>query len=154
MKINNNTIPLWILAITLFSACANKITNTATKEFIHGNGHFSKAVTVSANNVKTIYISGLTGDGDNLEAQTRSTFANIKIELEAAGASLKDIVKINTYIVNYKPEDIEVFRKVRKEILGEKDMPASTVVGVQALAVTDKTIEIEVIAVLNITSKK
>ena len=104
---------------------------------------------VTTGKTVTIYIAGLTGDGTDLETQTRSTFQNIITELEATGATLKDVIKMNTYIVNYKTSDIEVFRKVRKEIMGEMDMPASTVVGVQALAASNKLIEIEAIAVIH-----
>ena len=129
--------------------CVSKISNTVAKQFIHAGPGYSKAVVVTTGKTVTIYIAGLTGDGADLEMQTRSTFQNIITELEAAGATLKDVVKMNTYIVNYKTPDIEIFRKVRKEIMGEKDMPASTVVGVQALAVANKLIEIEAIAVIH-----
>ncbi len=143
-----------VLVFTLiFSSCATKFHGITTKQFIHAGPGYSKVVAVISNNIKTIYIAGLTGDGDNLETQTRAVFANIKTELEAAGATLKDVVKMNTYIVNYQPENIEVFRKVRKEILGETDMPASTIVGVQALAASNKIIEIEAIAVIQINKK-
>ncbi|MBC7651435.1 MAG: RidA family protein [Deinococcales bacterium] len=137
----------------LFSSCATKLNSVLNKQFIHVGSGYSKAVTVIANNVKTIYIAGLTGDGDDLETQTKSVFVNIKMELEAAGATLKDVVKMNTYIVNYQPGNIEIFRRVRKEILGETNMPASTVVGVQALAVANKIIEIEAVAVIQINKK-
>ena len=138
------------LFLLLFTSCSNKLQSTLTKEFIHAGPGYSKAVTVSTGRVKTIYVAGLTGEGNDLEAQTRSAFENIKTELESAGASYKDIVKMNTYIVNYKPEYIGLFRKIRKEILGEKDMPASTIVGVSALADNNKLIEIEAIAVITI----
>ena len=128
--------------------CASKMSSSATKQFIHAGPGYSKAVVVTTNKTVTIYIAGLTGDGADLETQSRATFQNIITELQATGATLKDVVKMNTYIVNYKPSDIEIFRKVRKEIMGEKDMPASTVVGVQALAVSNKLIEIEAVAVI------
>jgi enamine deaminase RidA (YjgF/YER057c/UK114 family) len=139
--------------ILLLSACSNKIQTHIQKEFLHAGSGYSKAVVVTNGNTKTIYVAGLTGEGEDFETQTRATFNNIKTELESAGANLKDIVKMNTYIVNYKPDLIDIFRKVRKEILGEKEMPASTVVGVPALAAKDKLIEIEAIAVIEINKK-
>ncbi|MFC4231374.1 RidA family protein [Parasediminibacterium paludis] len=139
-----------LIGWTIMSSCNHKVVMAVSKTFIHPGSGYSKAVVVISNDVKTIYIAGLTGDGNDLEAQTKATFANIKIELEAAGAGLKDIVKMNTYIVNYQSDDIEIFRKIRKEILGESNMPASTVVGVQALAAKGKLIEIDAIAVINI----
>lgn len=134
---------------TSIIGCVSKISNTIAKQFIHAGPGYSKAVVVTTGKTVTIYIAGLTGDGTDLETQTRSTFQNIITELDAAGATLKDVVKMNTYIVNYKTSDIEIFRKVRKEIMGEMDMPASTVVGVQALAASNKLIEIEAIAVIH-----
>ncbi|MDI9364119.1 MAG: Rid family hydrolase [Flavobacterium sp.] len=95
---------------------------TASTLFIHAGLGYSNALLVLSSGVKTIYIAGLTGNGSNLEVQTKATFANIKAVFEAASASLKDIVKMNTYIVNYQPENIEVFRKVGKKILDETNM--------------------------------
>jgi enamine deaminase RidA (YjgF/YER057c/UK114 family) len=61
---------------------------------------------------------------------------------------MDDVVKMNTYIVDYGPESLEVFRGVRKELMGEADMPASTLVGVAALALPEWLIEIEAVAVV------
>lgn len=133
----------------MFSSCSTALRSGVTKQFIHAGPGYSKAVVITSGHVKTIYVAGLTGDGKDLSEQTRSTFLNIKTELEACGASLKDIVKMNTYIVDYAPSYIDQFRAIRKEILGEKEMPASTVIGVSALAAKDKVIEIEAIAVIS-----
>ena len=137
----------------LLSACSKKIQTHMQKEFLHAGPGYSKAVVITNGNIKTVYVAGLTGEGEDFETQTRATFNNIKTELEGAGATLKDVVKMNTYIVNYKPELIDIFRRVRKEIMGEKEMPASTVVGVPALAAKDKMIEIEAIAIIEINKK-
>ncbi len=131
-------------------SCNYKMQNITRKDFIDAVPGYSKAVVVRSASMKTIYVAGLTGDGNDLESQTRAAFNNIKTELEAVGASMKDVVKMNTYIVNYQPENIEIFRKVRKEIMGETNMPASTVVGVQALAAKNKLIEIEAVAIVNV----
>lgn len=152
MAIKNETmkkLATILIGCTMISACSHKVAMAPSKTFIHAGPGYSKAVVIISSGIKTIYIAGLTGDGNDLEAQTKATLANIKTELEAAGAGLKDIVKMNTYIVNYQPESLEIFRKIRKEILGESNMPASTVVGVQALAAKDKLIEIEAVAVVN-----
>ncbi|WP_445383486.1 RidA family protein [Robiginitalea sp. IMCC43444] len=116
----------------------------------HINTHdgYSEAVTTEYNGVKTVYISGQVGDGDTFEAQMRSALSNLEASLEAAGATMNDVVKMNTYIVAYTPETLEVFRRVRKELMGELKMPASTLVGVEALALPDWMIEIEAIAVV------
>lgn len=137
-----------LIFLMMFASCSNKLQTGLTKNFIHAGPGYSKAVAIANGNVKTIYVSGLTGEGVDLEAQTRSTFANVKIELEAAGATFKDVVKMNTYIVNCNPGKVAIFRSIRKEILGENEMPASTLLGVPVLASPDKLIEIEVIAVI------
>lgn len=46
----------------------------------------------------------------------------------------KDVVKMNTYIVNFNSElDLPIFRKIRNKFLGNADFPASTLVGVAVL---------------------
>jgi enamine deaminase RidA (YjgF/YER057c/UK114 family) len=110
--------------------------------------------TVVAKGDKTIYISGqvamdasgkVVGRGD-LTAQVTQVFENLKTALAAAGATFNDVVKLNYYIVNLKPDSIATVRQVRDKYLpGEK--PASTAVGVQALVSEDYLIEIDAIAV-------
>lgn len=146
MKIN----ALGFAFLPLLASCNNNNKSTLTKNFIHAGPGYSKSVAVSDCSVKTIYVSGLTGEGENLEAQTRFAFENVKTELESAGVSYKDILKMNTYMVNYKQEYIDLFRKIRKEILGERDMPARTIVGVSTLVDSKKLIEMEAIAVITI----
>lgn len=118
------------------------------KEFIDQHNGYSEAVVVKQGNIKTIYISGQIGEGDNFEAQMRSAIQNLEKTLKKAGASMKDVVKMNTYIVDYEPTLLDTFRNVRKELLGDSQMPASTLVGVTSLALENWLIEIEAIAVV------
>ena len=119
------------------------------KEYIDPNEGFSQTVIVKTGNYKTLYISGQIGNGTDLESQTIATFKNLEKQLHQANATFKDVVKMNTYIVNFQPEtDIPIFRKVRKEFLGTENYPASTLVGIQALGNKDWLIEIEAIAVV------
>jgi enamine deaminase RidA (YjgF/YER057c/UK114 family) len=115
---------------------------------------YSDAVMVSGGTA--IYVSGqvptndkgeLIGKGD-LRAQTIQVFENLKKVLAQAGADLENVVKVNTYIVNCKPDDVAVFRAVRKTYF-LKDPPASTLVGVTSLVDPGFLIEIEVVAVVN-----
>jgi enamine deaminase RidA (YjgF/YER057c/UK114 family) len=50
--------------------------------------------------------------------------------------------------VNYEPEDLDVFRNVRKEIFTDAITPASTLVGVTSLALPAWLIEIDAVAVI------
>ena len=105
---------------------------------------------------KTIYVSGqvsvdergqLVGKGD-LEAQTEQTFANLVVALRAVGASFRDVVKMNLYVVGLKPELVPLLRAVRARYVNREHPPASTLVGVSALVGPDWLIEIDVVAVL------
>lgn len=119
------------------------------KEYLEPNEGFSQTVVVKTGNFKTIYISGQIGDGDDLEAQTIATFQNLEKQLTNCNATFKDVVKMNTYIVNFNPEvDLPVFRKIRKEFLGDENYPASTLIGVESLGRKEWLIEIEAIAVV------
>jgi len=105
---------------------------------------------------KTIYISGqvsvnergeVVGKGD-LKAQTERTFENIKLALTAAGATFKDVVKTNLYVVGLKTEHVPILREVRSRYVSKEHPPASTLVGVSALVGPDWLIEIEAVAVV------
>ena len=110
-----------------------------------------------ASGARTIYIAGqvaidetgaVVGAGD-LGAQTEQVMRNIGIALAAAGASFKDVVKITTYVVDYKPELRAVIGKARTPFFADRPPPASTLVGVSALAAPEWMIEIEAIAVVD-----
>ena len=103
---------------------------------------------------KLIFVSGqvsvdkegkLVGAGD-LAAQIRQAASNLKLALEAAGATPADIVKSNTYIVNYKQSDYSAMREARSALFGDATPPASTLVGVTSLAVDGLMVEMEAIA--------
>jgi enamine deaminase RidA (YjgF/YER057c/UK114 family) len=102
---------------------------------------------------RLVFISGqvarnkngdIVGIGD-MRAQLRQTLENLKAALEAAGASLDDLVRTNTYVT-----DIEEYFKhvdVRMEYYRHA-MPTSTTVEVRRLAQPELTVEIDAIAAL------
>ena len=143
-----------VLALIIFSCESRKENGPVTKpepfSKTHVNPHngYSEAVAVQTENVNTIYISGQVGEGEDFEAQFRDALSKLFKTLEASGATFDDVVKYNTYIVDYKPEYLDAFRKVRKELLGDSEMPASTLVGVDALGLESWGVEIEAIAVI------
>lgn len=97
---------------------------------------------------KLIVVSGQ-GPRDinaDMETQMRQTFERIGKVLRAGGASMNNIVILRSYFVNIS-RDLPVYRKIRKEYLS-KPYPASTAVGVTALAIPGLEIEIEAVAVL------
>lgn len=113
--------------------------------------------TVSASGARTVYVSGqvaiddkgaIVGAGD-LGAQTTQVMRNLGLALAAAGAGYEHVVKITTYVVGYKPEMRAIIGKARSPFFAKGPPPASTLVGVQALAAPDWLIEIEAIAVID-----
>ncbi len=129
------------------------------KEFLNPAGMpvlpgFSQVVTATGG--KIVFISGqvafnekneLVGKGD-LRAQAIQTFANLKKALAAVGATFEYVLKTNIYIVDYRPDMIAMIREVRSQYLPQDKPPASTLIGVQALALECLLIEIEAIAMV------
>ena len=114
-----------------------------------GHTLYSHVVTVEGR--RMIFVAGqlardkngnCVGKGD-MRAQIRQVGENIKAALAAAGATLADVVKSNTYVTDMD----EYFRHVdvRMEYLGPA-MPTSTTVEVRRLAHPDFLVEIEVVA--------
>ena len=102
---------------------------------------------------KTIYISGqiaLDQDGkvvgqSDMKAQAEQVFKNLQAALTAAGATFKDVVKMNTYTTDVS--QVQAVRDVRARYFGDT-VPASTLVQVVHLARPEFMLEIEVIAVV------
>ena len=91
---------------------------------------------------------GLVGAGD-LAVQAAQAMRNVGLALAGAGAGYADIVKITTYVVNYKPEDRAVIGLARAPFFASGRPPASTLVGVAALALPEWLVEIEAVAVVD-----
>lgn len=115
---------------------------------------FSQVVVAAG--TRTIYTAGQVstdesgatiGIGD-LAAQTTQVMRNVGLALAAAGASYSDIVKITTFVVNYRPEHRAVIGKARAPFFADGTPPASKLVGVGALAHPEWLVEIEAVAVL------
>ena len=105
-----------------------------------------------------VYIAGqvssdasgkLVGEG-NFEAQVEQVFRNVKLALEAAGAGMADIVKMNTYLVaEVSQDDVPKMRAIRDRYVNKEKPPASTLVVVSRLARPGWLIEIEVVAAID-----
>jgi len=80
----------------------------------------------------------------DMRAQIRQVGENMRLALEAAGATLDNLVKTTTFVTNID----EFFRHVdvRHDYLGVA-LPASTTVEVRRLAHPDLMVEIEAIAI-------
>ena len=112
---------------------------------------------VEATGSRIVFISGqvaldkdgnVVGAGD-LGKQAEQVFQNLQACLASAGATFADVTKMTTFIVGYQAaRDRAVLGAVREKYLSGGNPPASTLLGVQALASPDIMIEIEATAVL------
>ena len=88
----------------------------------------------------------LVGGPGDFRAQAFKAFENLKFALAGAGATFKDVVKLNNYLVDMS--HIGIFREVRDEFINTAAPPASTTVAISQLARPGALFEVEAIAVL------
>jgi enamine deaminase RidA (YjgF/YER057c/UK114 family) len=126
-----------------------KALNPETMSMPHGYSHVVEA------EGRLVFVSGQVafdrnGDivgKDDLAAQARQAYANLGAALAAVGASFGDVVRLTTYIVDYRVEHRDVLRQIRSEHW-PADPPAATLVGVSALALPELLVEVEATAVI------
>jgi enamine deaminase RidA (YjgF/YER057c/UK114 family) len=82
----------------------------------------------------------------DLAGQARQAFANVGRALASANARPDQVTKVTIYVVHYQPEHRAILAEPRMSLFGDH-RPASTLVGVEALASPDYLIEVEAIAV-------
>jgi len=100
-----------------------------------------------------LFVSGqvpLDDDGnlvapDDFDGQARRTFENLGRVLDEAGGTFGDIVKVTVYLTDMAR--LPDYGRIKAEYIRGRP-PASTAVGVTALAVPGLMIEVEAIAVL------
>jgi 2-iminobutanoate/2-iminopropanoate deaminase len=101
-----------------------------------------------------VWISGQVSQDKNgkmvhrgdFSGQARQALGNLTAMVEAAGGTINDIIKVTTYLTDLRYR--EELARVRAEFFPDGKLPASTLVGVTALADPDMLVEIEAIAVL------
>lgn len=111
--------------------------------------HYAPAVRVG----DTVYVSGIpAGPGTDYDSRVRAMFERLKATLEAAGASMDDVVEITSY--HAQPKDtpsfdaeFERFFAIHKEYF-RTGYPASTIVGTTALLAEGAPVELRAVAVI------
>lgn len=109
--------------------------------------HFSQATRAG----DTIWVSGQVGidatmtPGKGMEAQARLAFEALKSVLEAAGATLADVVELTTFHTDLRGE-MRAFARVKDEYFPDR-YPSWTAVGVTQLALPELCVEIRAVAV-------
>jgi enamine deaminase RidA (YjgF/YER057c/UK114 family) len=105
----------------------------AGMEAVYEKIRYAPAVKVG----NTIYVSGQIGRDmamqlvEGHEAQMVQAFENLKSVLEAAGASLDDVVDLTTFHTDMR--DLPLFMQVRDRYLKTHRLPAWTAVGAHML---------------------
>ncbi len=118
------------------------------------NNAYTHVVTVDGG--RMAYIAGQVaydGDGnlvggDDVAAQARQCFLNLRSALEAVGATTDDLVRITTYVVGYDSSMRPGIGAARREVLATDPPPASTLVGVASLAFEHLLVEVDAVAAI------
>jgi 2-iminobutanoate/2-iminopropanoate deaminase len=80
--------------------------------------------------------------GEDVVAQARQVFVNLKKILEAAGTSFDKVLKVTVYLTSVA--DRAKINPIRKEFFGAA-RPASTLIGVSELAIPGMKVEVEAV---------
>lgn len=111
--------------------------------------HYAPAVRVG----DTVIVSGIpAGPGDDYDAKIHAMFKRLKLVLEAAGASMDDVIEINTF--HREPRDTPAFEAEFERFLAihkqyfPTGFPAWTAVGTTALLSEGAPVEMRAVAVV------
>ena len=102
---------------------------------------------------RIVYIAGQLGlkpDGSiagDFRAQAVQAFENLKSALASVGATFDDVVKLNNYLLDIGA-NLGTYREVRDKYINVAQPPASTTIGIPALARPDALYEVEAVVIL------
>jgi 2-iminobutanoate/2-iminopropanoate deaminase len=111
--------------------------------------HYTDAVVAG----ELLFVSGLIAvdrqgalvGAEDVAAQTRQVFENLRAVLDEVGCRFEDVVKVTVYLTDV--DDRPRINPVRQEVFGDA-RPASTLVEVSRLAVPGAKVEIEAVALI------
>ena len=101
-------------------------------------------------NAEWLYTAGQTGRdvdgriGDGIEEQSDLVMRNLYNIVQEAGMSSNDVVKMTIYYLD--PKHLPIIVAARNHYFGENFRPASTAVGISALANPAYLLEVELVA--------
>ena len=117
---------------------------------------FAMAQVVQSRGGSYLHISGQTAIakdgshiGSDLATQLDAALENVRLALAAAGATPSDLVRVTTYIVNFQPDQLEAYMVAVNGFFDPENLPACSMVGVQALAQPELLVEVEATAVID-----
>lgn len=121
--------------------------NTPSTQVFYDKFHFSQATRVG----DMIWVSGQVGidavmkPGEGIEEQSELAFRALQQVLEAAGATLADVVELMTFHTQLDT-DMATFSRVKDSYFPDR-YPSWTAVGITQLAMPELRIEIRAVAV-------
>jgi enamine deaminase RidA (YjgF/YER057c/UK114 family) len=117
-------------------------------EVVYDQIHYAPAVRVG----RTVYVSGQIGRDEQMrivegsEPQIVQTFENLRHVLEAAGASLADVVDLTSFHTDMR--ELKLFMQIKDRYF-VRDFPAWTAVGAASLGGSPGlVVEIKAVAVI------
>jgi enamine deaminase RidA (YjgF/YER057c/UK114 family) len=146
-------LALSLAFVALLAGCAMQpakiIVIPAGQDALYDTYHYAPAVRVG----DTVIVSGIpAGPGDTYEARVRNMFVRLRKTLEAAGASMADVVELTSF--HAEPNDTPAFEAefarltpVFNEFFAE-GYPAWTAVGTTALLAEGAPVEMRAVAVV------
>jgi 2-iminobutanoate/2-iminopropanoate deaminase len=110
-----------------------------------------------------VVVAGQTGTtpegrvpGTDIVSQTRQAFENVRTVLQAGGAGMGDVIRLQTFLT--RAEDIPGFMKARQDLFPEYfptgAYPPNTLLVVSRLVRSDLLVEIEAMAIRRPTRAK
>jgi enamine deaminase RidA (YjgF/YER057c/UK114 family) len=94
--------------------------------------------------------------GDDVGTQTKQALENVRTIIEAAGATMRDVVRLQTFLIS--ADDIQGFMKARSEVFPDYfpdgAYPPNTLLVVSRLVRPELRVEIEAMAVKQVTAKR
>ncbi len=121
--------------------------NPPPTQALYDNFHFSQATRVG----DMIWVSGQVGidaamqPGKDITEQAQLAFQGLKQVLEAAGASLADVVELMTFHIDLR-RDMPAFARIKDQYFPDR-YPSWTAVGTPQLAMPELLVEIRAVAI-------
>ena len=102
---------------------------------------------------RTVHLAGacpLDADGETVAAgdvvwQTRQVMVNLRVALDAAGATVEDVVLVRVLVASSDRSDLVAAWQAFRDDFGDHDPPA-TLQGVTVLGYPDQLVEVEALA--------
>lgn len=116
------------------------------------NGYSHVVIADLAAPSRLVYIAGQGGEdaggvlSEDFATQVSQALANLRIALDAAGASLTHVAKVSALIVDHDEAKLAIFSTALRAAWGNAPPPACTLIPVPRLALDGMLFEIEATA--------